>query len=115
MILKSDMSRRLAYRIAVAVSIVTLILIYHHFGWVRFSGWMYSLAFALSALPQCIKSRRDGHANGVAEGTVILWIIGEMAGLSYGIGIKEWPIIFNCGLNTIFVGIITKYKYFPKK
>lgn len=112
---KSYMSRRLAYYIFLVSAISGCILAYHLAGWVRFFGWVYSLAFALSALPQCLKSREDGHAHGVANGTVILWILGEVGGLIYGIGLGEWPIIFNCGLNTIFVGIICYYKYFPRK
>jgi uncharacterized protein with PQ loop repeat len=107
--------RRLLYWSFVAVSIIIFILSYHHLGWVQFFGWIYSLAFALSALPQSIKSIRDGHAEGVADGTLILWSIGEIAGIIYGIGINEYPIIFNCMMNTVFVGIIVYFRLWPRK
>ena len=114
-VLKSKNSRRIAYWILLAVSIVASILLFVHLGCVQFAGWVYSLAFALSGLPQMIKSIEDGHSRGVADGTMILWITGEIAGLIYGIGLMQWPIIFNCFLNTIFVGIICKYRLFPRK
>jgi uncharacterized protein with PQ loop repeat len=107
--------RRLAYWIAVAVSITVAIMTYHKLGWVQFFGWVYSLAFALSALPQTLKSIKDGHTKGVADGTLILWSTGEIGGILYGLGIGELPIIFNCAMNTIFVGIIVRYRLFPRK
>ena len=84
-------------------------------GWVQTFGWIYSLAFALSALPQAIKCHKQGHSEGVSEGMMMLWIIGEIAGLIYGFGLGELPIIFNCALNTIFVGIIIYYRLWPRK
>lgn len=114
-IFKSKNSRRLAYWIAVAVSVLASILIAGHLGAIQTAGWIYSLAFALSGLPQMIKSLEDGHSRGVADGTMILWMTGEIAGLIYGIGLMQIPIIFNCLLNTVFVGIVVWYRLFPKK
>lgn len=84
-------------------------------GWTQTFGWIYSLAFALSAIPQAMKSIKDKNSDGVADGTLLLWIVGEIAGTIYGISLMQWPIIFNCALNTIFVGIIVWYRLFPKK
>ncbi len=86
-----------------------------YFGWVQFFGWLYSGAFALSALPQAIRSRKEGHSRGVADGTLILWFIGELAGLVYGFGLAQVPIIANCLVNTIFVGVIVWYRLKPRK
>ena len=80
-----------------------------------FFGWLYSLAFAFSALPQSRKSIKEGHAEGVANGTLFLWALGEFAGVIYGFSLMQWPIIINCLLNTVFVGIIVWYKTFPRK
>ena len=112
---KSKNSRRLGYWIAVAVSVVTSILLAAHLGAIQTAGWIYSLAFALSGLPQMMKSIKEGHSRGVADGTMILWMLGEIGGLVYGIGLMQFPIIFNCLLNTIFVGIIVWYRIFPKE
>jgi uncharacterized protein with PQ loop repeat len=84
-------------------------------GWTQTFGWVYSLAFALSAIPQALKSIKEKNSAGVADGTLLLWIIGEIAGTIYGISLMQWPIIFNCALNTIFVGIIVWYRLFPKE
>jgi uncharacterized protein with PQ loop repeat len=84
-------------------------------GWTQTFGWIYSLAFALSAIPQALKSIKDKNSDGVADGTLLLWIVGEIAGSIYGISLMQWPIIFNCVLNTIFVGIIVWYRLFPKR
>lgn len=84
-----------------------------HMGW--FWGWIYSLAFAFSALPQSRKSIKEGHADGVANGTLVLWALGEFAGVIYGFSLMQWPIILNCIMNTVFVGIILWYKLFPRK
>ena len=80
-----------------------------------FFGWVYSLAFALSALPQAKKSMKDGHSEGIATGTLWLWALGEFAGIIYGVSLMQLPIIFNCLLNTVFVGIIIWYKICPRK
>lgn len=100
---------------AVAVSIIASIIFGYCYGIVVTSGWIYSFAFALSGAPQMIRSIKDGHSNGVADGTMILWMVGEVAGLIYGVGLWQHPIIFNCLLNTICVGIICWYRIFPRK
>ena len=113
-IFKTKASLRLAYWLTVAISILFFIFTIHKIGWVQVAGWVYSLAFALSGLPQMIRSIKEGHSRGVADGTMLLWMTGEVAGLFYGFGLMELPIIFNCLLNTIFVGIIVKYRIFPR-
>ncbi len=113
-IFKSWNSRRLAYCILVAVSIPIIIVTFAKLGWVQAFGWIYSGAFALSALPQSLRSIKDGHSRGVADGTLALWIIGELTGLVYGFGLAQLPIIFNCLVNTVFVGVIIYYRLWPK-
>ena len=71
------------------------------------------MAFSFSALPQAIKSYRDKHSNGVADGTMLLWGIGEVTMLVYGIGMGLLPIIFNCVFNTLYVGVIIYYRLWP--
>lgn len=96
-------------------SIVVACMCFMLIGWTQTFGWIYSLAFALSAIPQALKSIKEKNSDGVADGTLLLWIIGEVAGTIYGVSLVQWPIIFNCALNTIFVGIICYYKLFPKR
>ena len=100
--------------VSVAVSVLICYYGLQYFGWVQFFGWLYSGAFALSALPQSLRSIKEGHSRGVADGTLILWFIGELAGLVYGFGLNQVPIIANCLVNTIFVGIIMWYRLKPR-
>lgn len=98
----------------IAVSICASIWAYINLGWVQAVGWIYSIAFALSALPESIASVKKGKTD-IADGTIAFWIIGEIAGLAYGIGLMQLPLIFNCGVNALFVGIILWYRLFPRK
>lgn len=100
------------FLVVFTIACVQITLIY---GLGGLAGWIYSGAFALSALPQANKSRVDGHSDGVAKWTLILWALGELAGVAYGVSLMQWPIIFNCLLNTIFVGVIIWYRLFPRK
>lgn len=84
-------------------------------GLTGFFGWLYSAAFAFSALPQSRKAIREGHSEGVANWTLFLWALGEFAGVIYGVGTNQPPIIANCAMNTLFVGIIVWYKLFPRE
>lgn len=96
-------------------SVFAIVMGFMLLGWTQTFGWIYSLAFALSAIPQALKSIKEKNSKGVADGTLLLWIVGEIAGTVYGLSLLQWPIIFNCALNTIFVGIIVWYRLFPKE
>jgi len=107
--------KKIGWALFAIITIMAAIFCYTYFGWVQFFGWTYSGAFALSALPQTMRSRREGHSRGVADGTLILWLLGEVAGLVYGFGLMQLPIIINCLINTIFVSIIVWYRLKPRK
>lgn len=106
--------KMILFWLAVAVSTAGFTKLFLLMNLGAFFGWVYSLAFALSALPQSRKSIKEGHSDGVADGTLFLWILGEFAGLVYGFSLMQLPIIFNCLLNTLFVGIIIWYRLFPR-
>lgn len=109
------MTWKFAKYLTVAVSVIAFFVILANAGWVTAFGWVYSLAFALSALPQAIQSHKQGHSNGIADGMMQLWMLGEISGLVYGFGLWQMPIIFNCALNTILVGIIVYYRLKPRR
>jgi uncharacterized protein with PQ loop repeat len=46
-------------------------------------GIIGAICFAISGLPQAIKSLKEGHSKGIATATVWLWLIGEAATLAY--------------------------------
>jgi len=106
--------KRLSYWTLATISIVGMIMSYNVLGWVQFFGWVYSIAFALSAIPEAAASLKKGKVN-ISDGTLLLWIIGEIGGIIYGIGLGQLPLIFNCGFNALFVGIICKYRLYPRE
>lgn len=78
-------------------------------------GWIGSIAFALSALPQAIKSYREGHSYGISWGLIFFWTVGEWCSLAYVLPMWKWPLIINYLGNIVFCGIVTWYKFFPRE
>jgi len=77
-------------------------------------GWIGSLAFAICGLPQAILSYKQGHSAGISWGFISLWAIGEVLTLIYVFDKGHPPLIFNYVGNLIFVGIILRYKIWPR-
>lgn len=80
-------------------------------------GTVGAICFALSGLPQAIKSWREGHSNGIAYGTVWLWLLGEGMMLAYALHfyVNDWILITNYTANFLLVSIIFKFKYWKRK
>lgn len=80
-------------------------------------GMIGAICFALSGIPQAVKSIIDGHSNGISHGTIWLWLIGEFAMLSYAFGkySNDLILIINYLANFFVVAVIAFYKYKPKK
>lgn len=83
---------------------------------IEFIGTLGLICLALSGIPQMIKSIMEGHSNGMADGTIWFWIIGEISMLIYAKVkyTKDYILILNYLANVIIVGIICWYKYFPR-
>jgi uncharacterized protein with PQ loop repeat len=79
-------------------------------------GVIGAVAFAISGVPQMIKSIKDGHAYGVAWGMIILWLIGEINMIAYTLLKYGLDIILlgNYTINFIVIMIILYYKVFPR-
>jgi len=79
-------------------------------------GWIGSILFAVCGLPQAIKAIKDGHANGLSHGFLLLWTGGEIFTL-LAIFIEN-PItylMFNYVTNLMFLIIMWYYKLRPRK
>ena len=71
-------------------------------------GWLGSSALALCALPQVIQCIKTKSAEGVNLAFLLLWLFGEIFTLLYVLiqhGF-DYPLLFNYGLNIIFISII---------
>ena len=79
-------------------------------------GWIATAFFAISALPQSIKSVIDGHSKGMSLLTLLFWYFGEVLMLWYTL--VKYPndliLIINYVGNIILLSVILKYKFFPR-
>jgi uncharacterized protein with PQ loop repeat len=82
-----------------------------------FLGTFGTICLAFSGLPQAILSYRDGHSNGVAQWTILLWVFGEAAMVAYALYFysSDCILLLNYISNFLLVMVIFKYKYFPRK
>jgi uncharacterized protein with PQ loop repeat len=81
-------------------------------------GVIGSFCFAISGVPQMIKSIKDKHSNGIAHGTILLWLIGELSMLIYTFfKYFDFILMINYLANFLIVGVIAWYKYktYPKR
>ena len=74
-------------------------------------GWIGSLMLSICGLPQAIDSYRKKSSKGITWGFILLWLIGEIFLIIYLFHKKEYPLLFNCGLNTVLASIILFYKF----
>jgi uncharacterized protein with PQ loop repeat len=79
-------------------------------------GWTAGILFAFCGLPQAIMCHKQGHAKGVSSVLIWMWLSGEILMTTYVLAKHglDLPLLVNYAVNTIFVAIIMKYKYFPR-
>lgn len=84
---------------------------------VQVIGWTASALFALCGAPQALKSYREGHSRGIAHLLIWMWLSGEVLMQIYVFCRHGWdlPLLVQYWLNTVFVAIIIRYKYWPRR
>jgi len=78
-------------------------------------GWFSAICFAVCALPQAIKCWRTKRADDLSVSFLVLWFLGEGAGLVYMWPKAIWPVIFNYTANLTLIGVIMAYKFKPRR
>ena len=79
-------------------------------------GWLGAICFALCALPQAVACYKQGHAEGIDDKFLWLWVIGEVCMIIYTIfKVKDLPLLLNYIANLTCLVIIVRYRYFPVK
>lgn len=78
-------------------------------------GWFGSICLSLCALPQVIQCIITGNANGINWLFLLMWLSGEISLFIYLLPKNETALLFNYGLNIIFLLIIIRYKIAPIK
>ena len=81
------------------------------------AGWISSIAFGLSALPQVLKTYRTKSVDDLADGMIVLWIVGEISGVIYVTGFETlpYPLLANYLFNAIGVGYLGWMKWHTRK
>ena len=78
-------------------------------------GAVGATCFALSGWPQAWKAWREKHAEGLAHGTLWLWLTGEACMLAYALYFypNDYIFIVNYTLNLTLLFVVVRYKYGP--
>ena len=83
---------------------------------IEFIGWIGALMFALCALPQAVKSFKEGHSRGLSDLFLWVWLIGELCTIFYVIkSTNDIILLTNYFLNLGTLLIIMKFKYLERK
>lgn len=79
-------------------------------------GYIGSMLLAFCALPQAISSAVSGHSLGISGLFLWTWFLGEVCLIVYTAAVMGMhnPLFLNYMVNTVLVGIILKYKYYPR-
>jgi len=82
-------------------------------------GWIGSICLAFCAVPQARLSIEQGHSNGISNGLLWMWALGELFTLIFLVNQARdkwnWPLIMNYSANIVFIGIVIWYKVFPRE
>jgi uncharacterized protein with PQ loop repeat len=79
-------------------------------------GWVGSFCFAVSALPQTIKTVRTKSAEDLSWGFLGLWLVGELCMLAYAaIELDSTPLVVNYICNLACLLPIIYYKYLERR
>lgn len=76
-------------------------------------GIIGSACLAICAVPEAYNSWKRGRSD-ISSGFLFLWGFGEICTLIYVLPKLDLPLILNYGINIIFIGIIFRYRYFPR-
>ena len=82
---------------------------------IQIIGYIGSIAYALSGIPQAILSIKNGHSRGVSRGFAMLSVIGSSLSLIYALPRGDYVVLLNFGANIIVWGTVLKYSYFERR
>jgi uncharacterized protein with PQ loop repeat len=78
-------------------------------------GWLGSILLALYGAPQAWQSYKQGHSRGINTTLLIMWLAGEVLTLGAILSITpELFLLFNYGVNLVFISIICYYKIYER-
>jgi uncharacterized protein with PQ loop repeat len=80
-------------------------------------GWAGAVFFAFCAVPQAIKTLKDGHARNLSSLFLWMWFWGAAfcaGGAFLDVGVVPW-LMFNYSLSLLCVSLLLRYNLFPRR
>lgn len=74
------------------------------------AGYLAAAATTISFLPQALYTIRTKNTKGISLGMYIVYVFGIVMWLTYGIGIKDFPIISANSITLVLTITILLYK-----
>lgn len=78
--------------------------------WIQIAGYLAAVATTISFLPQALHTIRTKDTRGISLGMYIVYVFGIVMWLTYGIGIKDFPIISANSITLVLTVTILIYK-----
>jgi uncharacterized protein with PQ loop repeat len=79
-------------------------------------GWVGAIFFAFCAVPQVIRTLKDGHAQNLSSLFLWMWFSGALlcaGGTLLDVGVVPW-LLFNYALSLLCVLVLLCYKLSPR-
>ena len=76
-----------------------------------FIGWIGSVLLALCAIPLAWQSYKQKHSRGISSLFLAMWFAGELLTTLYILPKKDYPLLFNYGLNIVCLVVVIRYKF----
>lgn len=77
-------------------------------------GWLGSLILASCGVPLAWQAFKQKHMHGTSGLFITWWLVGELLVLPYVVSNKDYPLVFNYGMNVALLAVVVRYKVFPK-
>jgi MtN3 and saliva related transmembrane protein len=78
--------------------------------WIKTAGYLAAAATTISFLPQALHTIRTKDTRGISLGMYIVYVFGIVMWLTYGIGIRDFPIISANSITLVLTVTILMYK-----
>jgi hypothetical protein len=72
-------------------------------------GMIGGIFLAFCGLPEMIRTLKDKYCH-IGWGFISIWFTGEILTFIYGMQIKQFPLLFNCGFNIIIISVMLFFK-----
>jgi uncharacterized protein with PQ loop repeat len=80
-------------------------------------GWAGAVFFAFCAVPQVIRTLKDGHARNLSSLFLLMWFLGAVlcaGGTLLDVGLVPWLLV-NYLLSLLCVLVLLRYKLSPRR